>query len=132
MKQLRSRRELSKLFRSKDKNHYQKDNKKSKNPKTVLSKEEHLNKLKEAFQQGHQEYMNLFRECPEALLYTNIDGIVMKVKRYFENLTGFLEEEIQGDSIVYSLNHEDRAYFETDNSNYIETSISSRDGFSIE
>jgi len=132
MKQLGTRRELSKLFRSKRKNNYQKEYKKIKYPKTVLSEEEHLNKLKEAFQQGRQEYMNLFRECPEALVYTNIDGIVMKVNRYFENLTGFLEEEIKGDSIVYSLKPEDRAYFETDNSSYIETSISSRDGFRIE
>ncbi len=134
MKQVRTRRELSQLFRSKAKNNHQKanKNKKGKYPKTVLSKEEQLNKLEEAFQQGRQEYMNLFRECPEALVYTNIDGIVMKVNRYFENLTGFLEEEMKGDSIVYSLKPEDRAYFETDNSNYIETSISSRDGFRIE
>lgn len=134
MKQAKTRRELSQLFRNKAKNNYQKasKNKKSKYPKTILSKEDQLNKLKEALQHSRQEYMNLFRECPEALIYTNIDGIVMKVNRYFENLTGFLEEEIKGDSIVYCLKPEDRAYFEIEDSNYTETSITTRDGFRIE
>jgi len=122
-------------FRPKDKvirNHKNINKDKKEAIEKEISSEERLKKLEELFLLGREEFVNLFRKCPEALVYTNIDGIVMKVNRHFENLTGFLEEEIKGDSIIYSLKPEDRDYFETDNSNYVETSISARDGFRIE
>jgi len=133
MKKLKKQEKRSGLFRKKLGNSFSKENKKNNNPeKTVLSREERLNKLEELFQQGRQEYVNLFNECPEALVYTNIDGIIMNVNRCFENLTGFSEEEIKGDSLTYCLKPEDKSCFETVKSAYVETSIISKDGFRIE
>lgn len=112
-------------------------NHQSKNPKNQpaepeITREQRLKQLEEIFQQGKKEYLNLFRECPEALVYTNIDGIILHVNHYFELLTGYPEENLKGNSLIYCLKPEDRSYFETNNREYFETVISREDHSRIE
>jgi PAS domain S-box-containing protein len=96
------------------------------------SADERTKKLEELYIQARQEYSNLFKDCPEALVYTDIDGIILTVNRCFEDLTGFQEEEIKHNSIVYCLRPEERKYFETVNKEYFETSIVSKNNYWIE
>ncbi len=91
--------------------------------KEEISAEEHFGQLETVLQQGRQEYINLFKGCPEALVYTNIDGMIQYINNRFEELTGFSEEEIKGNSLVYCLKPGERAFFETDNRRAVETVI---------
>lgn len=88
-----------------------------------ISSEDRLKKLEKSFLLRRQEFINLFRECPEALIYTNIDGIILYSNYCFELLTGYHEEELKGNSIIYCLKPEEKDYFETDNREYFETAI---------
>ncbi len=98
-----------------------------------LTEEIRIKKLEEFYKQGCREYINLFRGCPVALVYTNIDGIIQQVNRYFEELTGFSESEVKGNSLVYCLRPDDPLYFETD---YVrtsfETTIYTKDNYEIQ
>ena len=99
------------------------------NPKAEkeVSAEQRLNQLEQAFRQGRQEYLNLFKACPEALVYTNIDGIVLYANRCFEELTGYPEDELKGNALAYCLKPQEKAFFETDGNGFIETMIQGRD-----
>ncbi|MFW6135153.1 MAG: GAF domain-containing protein [Elusimicrobiota bacterium] len=92
-------------------------------PEKKISAEDRLKKLEELFHLGRQEFINLFRECPEALVYTNIDGSILYANHCFELLTGYREEDLKGNSIVYCLKPEEKACFESDNREYFETTI---------
>jgi len=108
-------------------NNKYKINNANKNEKRLTEKnassEGRLKKLEELFISGRQEFLNLFQECPEALAYTNIDGIILYANHCFELFTGYREEELRGNSIVYCLKPEDNSYFEADNREYFETTI---------
>lgn len=96
------------------------------------SREDRLIKLEENFQQKRQEYINLFKACPEALVYTNIEGIILEVNRYFEELSGYREDELKGNSIVYCLKPEEKTYFETESEKYFETTITRQNNSQLE
>jgi len=100
--------------------------------KKEVSAEQRLSQLEQVYRQGRQEYINLFRECPEALVYTNIDGIIMHVNRSFEELTGYQEDELKGNALVYCLKPEERSYFETGTMQYFESTISGKNDYLIE
>jgi len=106
------------------------DIKEEKIPKVTA--DERIKKLEELYIQSRKEYSNLFKDCPEALVYTDIDGIILTTNRYFEELTGFKEEELRNNSIVYCLKPEERKYFESNNKEYFETSIISKNNYWIE
>lgn len=97
-----------------------------------VTADKRIKKLEKLYIQSRQEYLNLFKDCPEALVYTDIDGIVLTANRYFEELTGFKEEELRDNSIIYCLKPEERKYFEYDNKGYFETSIISKNNYWIE
>lgn len=86
----------------------------------------------EFFKQGRREYLNLFKSCPTALLYTDIDGIILSVNRYFEELTGFLEEELKGKALTYCLKPKEQSFFESGSENSFEAVIFSKDHSRIE
>ncbi len=113
-------------------NHKNIDTTKKRPIEKEITAEQRLGKLEQTYRQGRQEYLNLFRKCPEALVYTNIDGIIMHVNRSFEELTGYREDELKGNSLVYCLKPEERSYFETGNRQYFETNISGKNDYRIE
>jgi len=90
------------------------------------------NKLEEMLVQERQEYSNLFNQCPEALVYTDVDGIIKYSSEQFENLTGYKSEEIRGDSIFYCLKPIDRDSFNMANKRDFETTIFGRNNTPIE
>jgi PAS domain S-box-containing protein len=108
-------------------NNKKKNNARNKISTQNFSSEERLKKLEERYLQGRQEYLNLFRESPVALVYTDIDGIVRYANRCFEELTGFLEEELKGQSLAYCLKPEDHTFLETNNNTSFETVVSRSD-----
>ncbi|MFA7574958.1 MAG: PAS domain-containing protein, partial [Arcobacteraceae bacterium] len=103
MKQINTRRKLPNILKgkiSKKQNIKEvKENKKKNTPVKKPAKEDRLNKLEEAFYQGRQEYINLFKKCPEALVYTDIDGIILTINDCFISLTGFQRSELKDNSI---------------------------------
>jgi len=113
-------------------NHKSKNNNKKLMEEKEISKEQHLKQLEQTFRQGLQEYINLFKCSPEAQVYTNIDGIVMHVNRSFEDLTGYREDELRGNALVYCLKPEEKSLFETDSREYFETIINGKHNSRIE
>jgi PAS domain-containing protein len=95
--------------------HKKKSNVRNKISSQNFSSEERMRKLEERYLQGRQEYLNLFREGPVALVYTDIDGIIWYVNRCFEELTGFSEEELKGKSLAYCLKPEEHSFLEANN-----------------
>ncbi len=93
---------------------------------------EQKNKLEEFFVQGRQEYLNLFRGCPIALVYTNIDGIILYANHCFEELTGFPEDELKGNNLVYCLTPEESSFFQDLDQTSLETVIHKKDHSRLE
>jgi len=108
-------------------NHKKKNNARNKISSQKFSSEEWLKKLEERYLQGRQEYLNLFRESPVALVYTDIDGIVRYANRCFEELTGFSEDELKGQSLAYCLKPEEHSFLKTNNNTSFETVVSRSD-----
>ena len=46
--------------------------------------------------QSYQEFIGLFKNSPEALVYTDLNGIVLDTNKEFERLTGFKLQEARG------------------------------------
>jgi PAS domain S-box-containing protein len=133
MKQIKGRNKFPNFLKGKlNKNPNKKENQKKSIITKELSQNERLSKLEVAFCQGRQEYINLFKKCPEALVYTDIDGIVLTVNDYFEKLSGFQRTELKNNSIIYSLKPQDSSNFETTDNKYFETAITSKNGSVIE
>jgi PAS domain S-box-containing protein len=136
MKQINTRRKLPNFLKGKLKEKQDIKDIKENRGNGILVKETdkggRLTKLEEAFYQGRQEYINLFKKCPEALVYTDIDGIILTVNDSFIELTGFQGSELKDNSIVYFLKPEDSTYFEKGDNDYFETAIQSKDGYRVE
>ncbi|NLL61483.1 MAG: GAF domain-containing protein [Candidatus Atribacteria bacterium] len=86
----------------------------------------------EFFKQRRREYLNLFKGCPIALLYTDIDGIILSVNHYFEELTGFLEEELKGKALAHCLRPKEQSFFDSGSKNSFEAAIFSKNHSRIE
>ena len=131
MKLGKKKKRVSLLINSRTK-HNHKNNKQSDKtitPGTIIGQQK---KLEEFFLQGRQEYLNLFKTCPVALVYTNIDGIILYVNHYFEELTGFSEDEIKGNTLIYCLKPEEHSFFEDHNQTSFETIIRTKNNSRIE
>jgi len=73
-----------------------KNEKKDLRAKPVFSNTFGLKKNEQALQRSRQEFIGLFKNSPEALAYTDMDGIVLEVNKRFEELFGYKIEEMRG------------------------------------
>ncbi len=78
---------------------------KNKNAKTglraklIFSDTSRFSRNEQILQRSRQEFIGLFKNSPEALAYTDMDGIVLEVNKRFEKLFGYELEEIRGKHI---------------------------------
>jgi len=56
-------------------------------------------KKEQALQRSRQEFIGLFKNSPEALVYTDMDGIILEANKQFEELFGYQLEELRGKHI---------------------------------
>jgi len=81
------------------------DNPNNRNRKTNLRAKPILNdtskfkKNEQALQRNRQEFIGLFKNSPEALVYTDMDGIILEANEQFEELFDYELEEIRGKHI---------------------------------
>lgn len=67
--------------------------------KPVFSDTSKFEKSEQALQRSRQEFIGLFKNSPEALIYTDTDGIILEVNKRFEELSGYELEEMRGKHI---------------------------------
>jgi len=67
--------------------------------KPLFSNTSRFRKNEQALQRSRQEFIGLFKNSPEALAYTDMDGIVLEVNKQFEGLFGYELEEMRGKHI---------------------------------
>ena len=56
-------------------------------------------KKEQALQRSRQEFIGLFKNSPEALVYTDMDEIILEANKQFEELFGYGLEELRGKHI---------------------------------
>jgi len=56
-------------------------------------------KNEQALQRSRQEFIGLFKNSPEALVYTDMDEIILEANKQFEELFGYELEELRGKHI---------------------------------
>jgi len=56
-------------------------------------------KNEQALQRSRQEFIGLFKNSPEALAYTDMDGIILETNKQFEEIFGYELEETRGKHI---------------------------------
>ncbi|MBE3126710.1 MAG: diguanylate cyclase [Candidatus Atribacteria bacterium] len=56
-------------------------------------------KNEQALQRNRQEFIGLFKNSPEALVYTDMDEIILEANKQFEELFGYGLEELRGKHI---------------------------------
>jgi len=67
--------------------------------KPIFSDTSRFRKNEQALQRSRQEFIGLFKNSPEALAYTDMDGIVLEVNKRFKELFGYELEEMRGKHI---------------------------------
>ena len=67
--------------------------------KPIFSDTSRFRKNEQVLQRSRQEFIGLFKNSPEALAYTDMDGIVLEVNKRFEELFGYELEEMRGKHI---------------------------------
>jgi len=67
--------------------------------KPIFSDTSRFRKNEHALQRSRQEFIGLFKNSPEALAYTDMDGIVLEVNKRFEELFGYKIEDMRGKHI---------------------------------
>ena len=65
----------------------------------VFSDTSRFKKNERVLQRSRQEFIGLFKNSPEALAYTDMDGIVLEANKRFEELFGYELEEMRGKHI---------------------------------
>ena len=76
-----------------------KNGKKYLRAKPIFSDTFGFKKKEQALQRSRREFIGLFKNSPEALAYTDMDGIVLEVNKRFEELFGYELEEMRGKHI---------------------------------
>ncbi len=76
-----------------------KNGKKGLRAKPVFSDTFRFKKNEQVLQRSRQEFIGLFKNSPEALAYTDMDGIVLEANKQFEELFGYELEEMRGKHI---------------------------------
>jgi len=56
-------------------------------------------KGEQTLKRSRQEFIGLFKNSPETLIYTDMDGIILEANRQFEKLFGYEFEEMRGKHI---------------------------------
>jgi len=67
--------------------------------KPIFSNTSKFRNNEQALQRSRQEFIGLFKNSPEALAYTDMDGIILEVNKRFEELFGYKLEEMRGKHI---------------------------------
>jgi len=67
--------------------------------KTIYSEISQVKKIEQALRRSRQEFIGIFKNSPEALAYTDMDGIILEVNKRFEELSGYELEELRGKHI---------------------------------
>lgn len=65
----------------------------------IFSETSGFRKNEQALKRSRQEFIGLFKNSPEALVYTDTDGIILEVNKRFEELLGYELEETRGKHI---------------------------------
>ena len=65
----------------------------------IFSNTSRFKKKEQTLQRSRQEFIGLFKNSPEALSYTDMDGIILEVNKQFETLFGYELEEMRGKHI---------------------------------
>lgn len=65
----------------------------------IFSNTSRFKKKEQTLQRSRQEFIGLFKNSPEALSYTDMDGIILEVNKKFETLFGYELEEMRGKHI---------------------------------
>ena len=65
----------------------------------IFSNTSRFKKKEQTLQRSRQEFIGLFKNSPEALSYTDMDGIILEVNKKFESLFGYELEEVRGKHI---------------------------------
>lgn len=76
-----------------------KNGKKDLRAKPIFSDTSRFKKNEQVLQRSRQEFIGLFKNSPEALAYTDMDGIVLEVNKRFKELFGYELEEMRGKHI---------------------------------
>ena len=76
-----------------------KNGKKDLRAKLIFSDTSRFKKNEQVLQRSRQEFIGLFKNSPEALTYTDMDGIVLEANKQFEELFGYELEEMRGKHI---------------------------------
>lgn len=76
-----------------------KNGKKGLRAKPIFSDTSRFKKNERILQRSRQEFIGLFKNSPEALVYTDMDGIVLEANKQFEELFGYELEEMRGKHI---------------------------------
>lgn len=76
-----------------------KNGKKDLRAKPIFSDTFRFKKNEQVLQRSRQEFIGLFKNSPEALAYTDMDGIVLEVNKRFKELFGYELEEMRGKHI---------------------------------
>jgi diguanylate cyclase (GGDEF)-like protein/PAS domain S-box-containing protein len=74
-------------------------NKKNLRARPLFSNTFGFKKNEQALQRSRQEFIGLFKNSPEALVYTDMDGIILEANKQFEVLFGYELEELRGKHI---------------------------------
>lgn len=76
-----------------------KNEKKGLRAKLIFSDTSRFKKNERVLQRSRQEFIGLFKNSPEALAYTDMDGIVLEANKQFEELFGYELDEMRGKHI---------------------------------
>jgi len=77
---------------------------KPKNKADIMELKEEINtsetsqlpKKQHGLWRSHQEFIGLFKNSPDALVYTDLNGIILETNKRFETLSGFSVEDARG------------------------------------
>jgi len=67
--------------------------------RTIYNETSRFKMIEKALRRSRQEFIGIFKNSPEALAYTDMDGIILEVNKRFEELSGYELEELRGKHI---------------------------------
>jgi len=86
-------------LKAKSKKPYNKIDKTDLRAKPIFSDTSRFTMIEQALRRSQQEFISIFKNSPEALAYTDMDGIILEVNKRFEELSGYELEELRGKHI---------------------------------
>jgi len=86
-------------LKAKSKKPYNKIDKTDLRAKPIFSDTSRFTMIEQALRRSQQEFISIFNNSPEALAYTDMDGIILEVNKRFEELSGYELDELRGKHI---------------------------------